>query len=146
MSGMSDRQRLIDIINVAAAAGATRSKLGRWFARNHAEFAGTLERFRPRWETLVETFVEQQMIEPPADFWSNDPAIRKAARRRVVDTARKTWLRVDAQVRARAKMPSAPRPPTAPGVVPLPPPNPVIPAPDQQNDEPEFTTLRGNKL
>src|ERR1700757_2080545 len=146
MSDMSDRPRLIDIINAAAEAGARRSKLGRWFARNHAAFADTLEQFRPRWETLVETFVEQQMIEPPNAFWSDDPAIRQATRRKVVDAARKTWLRVDAEVRARATTPSTQSPPPAPGVVPLPPPNPVIPAPDQQNDEPEFTTLRGNKL
>ena len=85
MSGMSDRPRLIDIINAAAEAGARRSKLGRWFARNHAAFADTLEQFRPRWETLVETFVEQQMIEPPNAFWSDDPAIRQATRRKVVD-------------------------------------------------------------
>ena len=143
---MSDPPRLIDIIKIAAEAGAMRSKLGRWFARNHAEFAGTLERFRPRWETLVETFVEQEMIEPPADFWSNDPAIRKAARRKVVETARKSWLRVDAQVRARDKAPPAPQSSTSPGVVPIPPSDPVSPASDQQNDPPEFTTLRGNKL
>jgi hypothetical protein len=146
MSDMSNQPSLMDGIRSAAAAGALRSKLGRWFARNHAEFADTLERFRPRWETLVETFVEQQMIEPPSDFWSTDPAIRKAARRKLVDTVRKTWLRVDARARARAKTLSTPKPPTATVAAPPPPPAPAMPEPDQHDDEPEFTTLRGKKF
>jgi hypothetical protein len=144
MSDMSNQPNLMDGIRSAAAAGALRSKLGRWFARNHAEFADTLERFRPRWETLVETFVEQQMIEPPSDFWSTDPAIRKAARRKLVNTLRKTWLRVDAQARARAKTLSTPKSPTA--TVTAPPPDPATPEPDQPEDEPEFTSLRGKKF
>jgi hypothetical protein len=103
---------ILEAIRKAAETGAVRSKLGRWFAANHAEFAETLLTYRPRWEALVETFATEGLLTLPAEWEASDLAVRKTARRRTVEAARKTWLRVDAAKKVQAMTPTTTRTPT----------------------------------
>ena len=94
-----------------AEAGATRSKLGRWLTANRDEFAEMLQVYRPRWDALVEKFIDGGLMQAP-DGWPDDANARK----RAVDAAKQIWRRTKAR-----KLPQpVGRQPTPPPLAPPP--------------------------
>jgi hypothetical protein len=98
MSEASNRMaRLLTI----AEMGALRSECARWMAENHDAFAAMLKTYRPRWELLAVTLVQDKLLPEPTGYWSDDPAIRGPARKQAGRAAKRVWDRVHARLKAR---------------------------------------------
>jgi hypothetical protein len=84
----------LERIAKALGAASARSKLGRWMAANHDDFAALLDEHGANWTVLTATFKAEGLMPPEA----------KAA------TAKRTWQRVRQRVAARAgnEPPAAP--------------------------------------
>ena len=98
MSEASNRKgRLLTI----AEMGALRSECPRWMAENHDAFAAMPKTYRPKWEVLAVTLVQDKLLPEPAGYWSDDPAIRGPARKQAGRAAKRVWDRVHARMKAR---------------------------------------------
>ena len=99
-----------EVRDVLDAATPT-SRLGRWFARNRAEFAETVQTVRPHWEALAVMFAERELIVVQPAFWAEeDTPERRLARKRAAEAVRQVWHRVKRQ---------AGQPPTQMGAKPV---------------------------
>ncbi len=71
------------------------SRLGRWFARNRAEFEAATDGLRPPWEALAVRFAQENLISVPPEFWDEeDIPARMLARKRAAQAVRQVWYRV----------------------------------------------------
>jgi hypothetical protein len=101
--------RMARLLTIAETA-TLRSECARWMAENHDAFAAMLKTYRPRWELLAVTLVQDKLLPEPDGFWSDDPAIRGPARKQAGRAAKRVWDRVHARLKARAGAPGAAAP------------------------------------
>jgi hypothetical protein len=88
----------LERIAKALDEASSRSKLGRWMAANHDDFAALLDEHGANWTVLAESFKAEGLMHPDAK----------------VATAKRTWQRVRKRVEAGAhkQKPADPPPKT----------------------------------
>jgi hypothetical protein len=140
---MEEDAELARIANVLRLS-SRHSRLYQWMRKRHAKLLEQFAEDRPNWATLATEFGAMALFDAKGQPPSADVARRTWWQVRH-DLAAKT-ARKQAKAAASAAGLQAVPPPAATVAAPPPPPGPATPEPDQHDDEPEFTTLRGKKF
>jgi hypothetical protein len=102
---MLDAKNPMSRILAMAETASLRSDLARWMAENHDSFASMLKTYRPRWVAIAEQLGAEKLLPLPKEFWSDDPTIRQAARKKAGKAAKRVWDRTHAKHKARHAVP-----------------------------------------